>query len=101
MGKNNGSGKPQSGIAFWAVLVGGIAYIAAYCLSLLNNSGVRNIMMYIVQACCMIAWLIVMVFGWRHAHGFVMHLLFLICCAALLLFGVFVFFGIGLPAIKL
>jgi len=93
---NNGGG--VSALAFWIIIIGGIAMALAYCLSFIDNSQIRSIALTAVKICGLIAWLIVMVFGWNIAKsrktGW--KVAYLLCCLAVLVFSGFIWFNVGI-----
>ena len=98
--RNGYNGGLPGGLAFWTVLVAGIAFIVMYFLSSFV-AGVSNVAYIIMRVCSLIAWLLVIIFGWRHCRHIATKIIFIIFALAVLAFGVLIFFGIGLPHITI
>ena len=93
---NNDSGITKTQVAFWVIVIGGFAFILAYLLGVIS-SDLAGAAHWIANICCLIAWIIVMMFGWRIAgrRAMIWKVVYLVCCLAILVFCGLIFFRIG------
>ena len=86
--------KERNSWSFWAIIIAGIAFLVAWLLrTIFGDTTVDNICDYVIKACSLIAWVLVMVSAWRHTRKGAWKLLLIICFLAILVFGGMMFFG--------
>ena len=87
MGKKSGGSKNYW--SFWAVVIGGLAYLAAWLFSYFGAGTLANVGRWIAAICGLVAWVIVFVLGWRKVreNNVWMVVVYIVCMLLIIAFA--------------
>ncbi len=82
-------GKSKSFWSFWAVVIAGIAYLAAWLFQKFGAGTLASIGMWVAAICGIGAWIIVFVLGWNKVreNNTWMVVVYVICMILIIVFA--------------
>ena len=88
MSKKSSSTPTKTYWAFWVVVIGGLAYLAAYLFAKFGANNLARVGAWIAAVCGAIAWIIVFIFGWRRVreNNVWMVIVYIVCMLMIIVF---------------